>query len=76
MPIAMIVGGALGNLADRIRFGAVVDFIQWHIGGLWRFPAVFNVGDIFITFGVILYLVNLFISRKRCLRNIKSIKEK
>jgi len=76
LPIAMIIGGALGNLLDRIRFGAVADFIQWHIGGLWRFPAVFNIGDVFITFGVILYLVNMFVHRRRCLRNIKNIKEK
>ena len=76
LPIAMIIGGALGNLVDRVRFGAVADFIQWHIGGLWRFPAIFNVGDIFITFGVILYLINMFIHRRHCLNNIKSIKEK
>lgn len=71
LPIAMIIGGALGNLLDRIRFGAVADFIQWHIGGLWTFPAIFNVGDMFITFGVILYLVNMFINRKKCIRNLK-----
>ena len=71
LPIAMIIGGALGNLVDRIRFGAVADFIQWHIGGLWTFPAIFNVGDIFITFGVILYLINMFIARRKCLRNLR-----
>ena len=70
LPLAFIIGGALGNLVDRIRFGAVADFIQWHIGGLWTFPAIFNVGDVFITFGVIVYLVNLFINRRRCMRNI------
>jgi len=71
LPLAFIIGGAIGNLFDRIRFGAVVDFIQWHIGGLWTFPAIFNVGDVFITFGVILYLINMFINRKKCLCNIK-----
>lgn len=70
LPIAMIIGGALGNLCDRIRFGAVADFIQWHIGGWWTFPAIFNVGDMFITFGVCLYIINMFINRKKCLRNI------
>lgn len=70
LPIAFIIGGALGNLIDRLRFGAVADFIQWHIGGLWTFPAIFNVGDVFITFGVILYLINLFINRKKCLKNL------
>lgn len=63
LPIAMIIGGALGNLIDRVRFGAVADFIQWHLGNLWTFPAIFNVGDIFITFGVILYLIQILIRR-------------
>ena len=71
LPIALIIGGALGNLLDRIRFGAVADFIQWHIGGLWTFPAIFNVGDMFITFGVILYLINMFINRNKCIHNLK-----
>ena len=71
LPIAMIIGGALGNLVDRVRFGAVADFIQWHFGGLWTFPAIFNIGDVFITFGVCLYLINLLINRRRCLRNIR-----
>ena len=71
LPIAMIIGGAFGNLIDRIRFGAVADFIQWHIGGLWTFPAIFNIGDVFITFGVCLYLINLFINRRKCMKSIK-----
>jgi len=71
LPIAMILGGALGNLVDRIRFGAVADFIQWHFGGLWTFPAIFNVGDVFITFGVILYFINLILARRRCMRKVK-----
>lgn len=71
LPLAFIIGGALGNFVDRVRFGAVADFIQWHIGGLWTFPAIFNVGDIFITFGVILYLINMFINRKKCINKLK-----
>ena len=67
LPLAFIIGGAIGNLCDRVRFGAVADFIQWHIGGLWTFPAIFNIGDVFITFGVIIYLINMFINRKKCL---------
>ena len=70
LPIAFIIGGALGNLIDRLRFGAVADFILWHIGGLWTFPAIFNVGDVFITFGVILYLINMLIARKKCLKKL------
>ena len=71
LPLALIIGGALGNLVDRLRFGAVADFIQWHIGGLWTFPAIFNVGDVFITFGVCLYLINMFINRKKCISNLR-----
>ncbi len=66
LPLAFIIGGAIGNFVDRVRFGAVADFIQWHIGGLWTFPAIFNIGDVFITFGVILYLINMFLNRKKC----------
>ena len=62
-PLAFIIGGALGNLVDRVRFGAVADFIQWHIGKWWDFPAIFNVGDIFISLGICLYLINLLINK-------------
>ena len=70
VPIAMIIGGALGNLVDRLRFGAVADFIQWHIGGLWTFPAIFNIGDVFITFGVCFYLINMLLNRRKCLKKL------
>ena len=48
--LLMIVGGALGNLHDRIFFNAVPDFIDFHIGGFHWF--IFNLADIFITLGV------------------------
>ena len=48
------MGGALGNVIDRVRFGAVVDFIQWHAAGYY-WPA-FNVADSAITVGVALIL--------------------
>lgn len=47
-----ITGGAIGNVLDRLRFGAVVDFIQVHAGPLY-YPWVFNVGDSAIVCGVI-----------------------
>jgi len=50
----LIVGGALGNLVDRIMHGAVFDFIYFHIG-TWGFP-VFNLADTFIFLGVIVVL--------------------
>ncbi len=51
---ALIVGGALGNVIDRLRFGAVVDFLDFHVAG-WHWPA-FNIADSAITVGVILLL--------------------
>ena len=50
----LIIGGALGNLADRIIHGAVVDFISLHYTGYYWY--VFNLADIWISFGVVLLL--------------------
>jgi signal peptidase II len=47
--LSMILGGAIGNLVDRIAYGHVVDFLQFHYGG-WYFPS-FNVADSAITIG-------------------------
>lgn len=69
VPLALIAGGALGNLIDRIRFGAVIDFLDFHIGG-WHWPA-FNVADICICVGVGLYLLNMYLARRKCLQTIK-----
>lgn len=49
--LLIIIGGALGNLFDRVFFSAVPDFIDFHIGEFHWF--IFNVSDIFITLGVI-----------------------
>ena len=51
----MIVGGALGNLHDRIFFKAVPDFIDFHVGEFHWF--IFNIADIFITSVVIFMIV-------------------
>ena len=66
LPLAFVAGGALGNLVDRIRFGAVVDFLDFHIGGA-HWPA-FNMADVFICLGVGLYVLNWFLARRRCMR--------
>jgi len=59
--LALVLGGAIGNVIDRIRFGYVVDFIQVLIAG-WPFPS-FNVADSAITVGAMLLIVDaLFIS--------------
>ena len=61
--IVFILGGALGNLFDRIYYSAVPDFIDLHFQGFHWF--VFNVADIFITIGVFcLILVELFFNNK------------
>jgi len=60
--LLMIVGGALGNLHDRIFFKAVPDFIDFHIGNFHWF--IFNVSDIFITFGVIGMIVLELLNNK------------
>ena len=57
-----IVGGALGNLHDRIFFNAVPDFIDFHIGNFHWF--IFNVSDIFITFGVVGMIVLELLNNK------------
>ena len=62
--LLMILGGALGNLYDRIFFGAVPDFIDFHVGNFHWF--IFNVSDIFITLGVIfLITLELNINKKK-----------
>jgi signal peptidase II len=56
--LALILGGALGNLIDRVRFGHVVDFIDFHALG-WHWPA-FNVADSGITVGALLLILDGF----------------
>lgn len=55
--LALIFGGAIGNLIDRVRFGKVIDFLDFYIGNL-HYPA-FNVADSAITIGGAIFLVHL-----------------
>lgn len=59
--LAMICGGALGNLIDRFRFGEVVDFLDFHIGTL-HWPA-FNVADSAISLGVGIFCSYLLLKK-------------
>lgn len=60
--LTLIFGGALGNLIDRLRFGAVVDFLDVYIGTA-HWPA-FNVADSAITVGAILLIWEMIVNRK------------
>ena len=65
---AIIFGGAIGNLYDRVRFSAVPDFIDLHIGNYHWF--IFNVADIFISLGIICLIFDeLFINKKNNEKN-------
>ncbi len=57
--LALILGGALGNLYDRVALGYVIDFLDFHWSG-WHFPA-FNVADSVITLGAILIILDSFL---------------
>ncbi len=59
--LAMIMGGALGNIIDRTRFGSVVDFIDLHAGSL-HWPA-FNVADSAITVGMAILVAHLLMNK-------------
>ena len=61
--LALILGGALGNVIDRLRFGQVVDFLDFHAAG-WHWPA-FNVADSGITIGAVLLILEGFLHRER-----------
>lgn len=56
--LGLVIGGALGNVIDRIRFGAVADFLDFN--GLW-FPWVFNIADAAITVGAILLAIDMIL---------------
>lgn len=62
--IGLVIGGALGNVVDRLRFGAVADFLDFHVAG-YHWPA-FNVADSGITVGVtMLVLDSLFLGGEK-----------
>ncbi len=60
--LGLIIGGAVGNLTDRVRFGAVVDFLHFYYD-TFSWPA-FNPADTFITIGVILIVIESFKGEK------------
>ena len=63
--LGFILGGAIGNLIDRLRFGAVVDFIDIGVGERLRWPS-FNVADLAITVGVIIIIAKALRTPSPC----------
>ncbi len=65
--ISFIIGGALGNVLDRFTYGAVVDFISLHAKGFSWY--IFNIADMFIVLGVILFILSQLILSKKNVGN-------
>jgi len=76
--LSFVLGGALGNLSDRIRYGYVVDFVEWYIGnyrGRWHWPT-FNVADAAIVVGIALLAIEMFsASRREAIQESQAQKE-
>ena len=60
---SIITGGALGNFYDRLIYQAVPDFVDFHYGNFHWFA--FNVADIFITVGIIAFIINEFFIKNK-----------
>ncbi len=68
LALGAVAGGALGNVADRARFGMVVDFVHVHWAGFDPFPFVFNLGDSAIVLGVATLLLESLLPGARAAR--------
>ncbi len=66
--LAFIIGGALGNLFDRIYYYAVPDFIDFHFGNYHWF--IFNIADIFITTGIIGLIIAELLKKEKTSNNV------
>ncbi|WP_198334173.1 signal peptidase II [Psychrobacter namhaensis] len=63
--LALVLGGAVGNLIDRLLHGHVIDFIHVHNADVWHYP-IFNIADMGISIGVALIVIDmLFLEKKR-----------
>jgi signal peptidase II len=62
MALGLVLGGAIGNILDRVRYGYVVDFADLHFGDFRPF-LVFNVADAAISIGVVILLLRAFLAR-------------
>ena len=64
LALGLVLGGALGNILDRVRVGFVIDYADLHFGS-WRPFLVFNLADAAITFGVLIILARSFLIREK-----------
>ena len=64
LPLGMILGGALGNIRDRVELGYVIDYADLHFGDFRPF-LIFNVADAMITFGVVIILARALFMREK-----------
>jgi signal peptidase II len=64
LALALVLGGALGNIVDRMRYGYVVDYADLHFGNFRPF-FIFNLADAAITFGVLILLARAFLIREK-----------
>jgi signal peptidase II len=72
LALAMILGGAAGNIVDRVRYGYVVDYADLHFGS-WRPFYIFNLADAAITIGVLILLARAFLMREKPLQETASV---
>ncbi len=68
--LALILGGAIGNIIDRFRLGEVVDFVDAHWQDMYHWPA-FNVADMAISIGIVLLLIDELLLQKNIQKKIK-----
>ena len=64
VPLALVLGGALGNIRDRVNYGYVLDYADFHIGTFRPF-LIFNLADAAITIGVVIILARSFLIREK-----------
>ena len=64
LPFALVIGGAIGNVIDRLQHGHVIDFIQWHWKDVYYYPS-FNLADSAIVGGAVLIVLFSLVSGKK-----------
>lgn len=64
LSVPLVVGGAIGNMTDRLRHGYVIDFVRFHLRNGWEWPT-FNVADVWISIGVGLLIIDGILEGRR-----------